>query len=78
MLVGAQAVYFRTHDADLSTQVYTADGDLALDPKVLADELRLERAMGSAGFYQQLGGSRQPGQWYRTERIRGLSRLRES
>src|SRR5262249_47332841 len=45
VLVGAQAVYLRTQDADLSTQVYTADGDLALDPKALADEPRLELAM---------------------------------
>jgi hypothetical protein len=74
VLVGAQAVYFRTRDADLSTQLYTADGDLALDPKVLADEPRLERAMRSAGFFQQPSGSVQPGQWYRTERIGGLIR----
>jgi CRISPR-associated endonuclease Cas2 len=66
VLVGAQAVYLRTQDAELSTQVYTADGDLALDPKALADEPRLEQAMRSAGFFQQPAGSRQPGQWYRT------------
>jgi len=73
VLVGAQAVYLRTQDADLSTQVYTADGDLALDPKALADEPRLELAMRSAGFFQQPTGFGQPGQWYRTEKIGRLT-----
>ncbi|MFL6111786.1 MAG: hypothetical protein ACJ786_10595 [Catenulispora sp.] len=74
VLVGAQAVYLRTQDADLSTQAYTADGDLALDPNALADEPRLEQAMRSAGFFQQPAGSGQPGQWYRTEKIGVLTR----
>jgi hypothetical protein len=74
VLVGAQAVYLRTRDADLSTHAYTADGDLALNPKALADEPRLEQAMRSAGFFQQPTGSGQPGQWYRTEQVGKLVR----
>jgi len=53
VLVGAQAVYLRVGDADLAVTPYTTDGDLAIDPAVLAEIPPLERALMDAGFYQK-------------------------
>lgn len=51
ILVGAQAVYLRVGDADLAVAPYTTDGDLVLDPAVLAEAPPLERALLDAGFH---------------------------
>jgi hypothetical protein len=51
ILVGAQAVYLRVGDADLAVTPYTTDGDLVIDPAVLAEIPPLERALVDAGFY---------------------------
>ncbi|WP_202918749.1 hypothetical protein [Saccharothrix deserti] len=59
VLVGAQAVYLHSGDADLSTAPTTTDADLALSPDRLADEPLIAAAMGGAGFVP--GG--QPGTW---------------
>jgi hypothetical protein len=68
VLVGAQAVYLRTREADLTVALYTADGDLGLDPTRLGADPRLEQAMSGAGFSRQReGGQSQPGTWFRTE-----------
>lgn len=53
VLVGAQAVYLRVGDADLAVSPYTTDGDLVIDPTVLAEIPPLERALLDAGFYPQ-------------------------
>jgi hypothetical protein len=52
IVAGAQAVYLRSGDSDLSLTVapYTTDGDLALDPSGLGDDPTLESAMTWAGF----------------------------
>ncbi len=50
ILVGAQAVYLRTGDADLAVAPYTTDGDLVLDPAVLGLTPPLETALRQAGF----------------------------
>ena len=50
ILVGAQAIYLRTGDADLAIAEYTTDADLALDPALLAEIPPLEEALGQAGF----------------------------
>lgn len=50
ILVGAQAVYLHTGDADVAVAPYTTDGDLALDPRVLGDQPALEAAMTAGGF----------------------------
>lgn len=50
VLVGAQAVYLRVGEADLAVAPYTTDGDLAIDPQVLAEIPPLERALRAAGF----------------------------
>jgi hypothetical protein len=59
ILVGAQAVYAHTDDADFATAPTTTDADLALVPGRLADEPAVVDAMLGAGFEP---GS-QPGSW---------------
>jgi len=51
ILVGAQAIYLHTGDADLGVAEYTTDADLALDPTLLAEIPPLEQALEGAGFY---------------------------
>jgi hypothetical protein len=50
VLVGAQAIYLRVGEADLAIAPFTTDGDLAIDPAVLATIPPLETALMSAGF----------------------------
>lgn len=50
VLVGAQAVYLRVGEADLAVAPFTTDGDLAIDPSVLAEIPPLEQALTDAGF----------------------------
>ena len=50
VLVGAQAVYLRVGEADLAVAPFTTDGDLAIDPRVLADTPALEKALMDADF----------------------------
>jgi hypothetical protein len=59
IVVGAQAVYLRTGPDEEGIAPFTTDGDLALDPKLLAGEPVLEAAMEAAGFVLQ----DQPGVW---------------
>ncbi|WP_207926216.1 hypothetical protein [Actinocrispum wychmicini] len=59
VLVGAQAVYLHTGDADFATAPTTTDADLALVPDRLADEPVLAEAMRAAGFVP----GTQPGIW---------------
>jgi hypothetical protein len=50
VLVGAQAVYLRVGEANLAVAPYTTDGDLAIDPAILANIPPLEEALMNAGF----------------------------
>jgi hypothetical protein len=59
ILVGAQAIYIHTGDADIAVPAYTTDGDLLLEPARLKDEPKLAEAMERAEFRR---GS-QPGSW---------------
>lgn len=59
VLVGAQAVYLHSGDADFVTPPTTTDADLALVPDRLADEPSIVEAMRAAGFVP----GRQPGSW---------------
>lgn len=61
VLVGAQAVYLRTGEADVGVAPYTIDGDLAIDPVTLGENPLLEEAMKRGGFVRDI----QPGQWVR-------------
>jgi hypothetical protein len=59
VLVGAQAIYLHTGDADLNVPPTTTDADLALAPTKLRDTPLLEDAMRDADFV--LGAN--PGAW---------------
>jgi hypothetical protein len=50
VVVGAQAVYLRTHMLDGSIAPYTTDGDFALDPRGLAATPNLDETLRAAGF----------------------------
>lgn len=66
-LVGAQAVHLRTRAGGGTMTSYTTDADLTVDPAVLADEPRLERAMTDAGFV----AGNNPGSWLRSSALGG-------
>jgi hypothetical protein len=74
VLAGAQAVYVRAGAADLHTNVspYTSDADLAIDPRLLGTDPRLEDAMRAAGFrlLRQPDGRTEPGIWTATATVR--------
>jgi hypothetical protein len=61
ILVGAQAIYLHTGEADLAVAAYTTDADLALDPELLSDIPPLEQALIEAGFHPM--GSQGVGVW---------------
>jgi len=50
ILVGAQAIYLHTGDADLAVPGFTTDGDLAIDPAGLEPEPNLAATLEWAGF----------------------------
>lgn len=61
-VVGAQAVYLRTGGADVALAEATKDSDLAIDPRELRSDPRIEVAMERAGFYPNpFSVSRAPG-----------------
>jgi hypothetical protein len=64
-IVGAQAIYLRSVELDLSVAAYTSDADLGLDPKHLVDEPLLQQAMTNAGFVRT--SSDLAGSWSREE-----------
>jgi hypothetical protein len=66
---GAQAVYLRTGDAGLSIAPYTTDGDVALDPGVLAKTPEIAQAMTGAGFVPL--DKQDPGVWIASGHIKG-------
>ena len=61
ILVGAQAVYLHTGNADLAVAEHTTDADLALDPALLDAIPPLEQALQDAGFHPM--GTRGVGVW---------------
>lgn len=62
IVIGAQAIYLHTGNAQVALAEATKDSDLALDPRRLDDEPLLEEAMSRAGFYPN-PVSNQPGAW---------------
>jgi hypothetical protein len=62
ILVGAQAIYLRTGSAMFALAEATKDSDLAIDPRTLGADPRLEEAMTDAGFILN-PVSQQPGAW---------------
>ncbi len=62
ILIGAQAIYLRTGNAAFALAEATKDSDLAIDPRTLGEDPRLEEAMTEAGFILN-PVSQQPGAW---------------
>lgn len=62
ILVGAQAIYLRTGSATFALAEATNDSDLAIDPRTLGEDPRLEEAMTGAGFILN-PVTQQPGAW---------------
>lgn len=62
ILIGAQAIYLRTGSATFALAEATKDSDLAIDPRTLGEDPRLEEAMTVAGFVLN-PVSQQPGAW---------------
>lgn len=50
ILVGAQAVYHHTGDADLNVPLLTTDGDLAINTRDLAEVPEIGSVLRAAGF----------------------------
>lgn len=77
IVVGAQAIYLRTGDADLAIAPYTTDGDLALNPTLLGDDPLLDHAMREANFTQTRRdqGHEEPGIWVEPVDVRGKIEL---
>lgn len=50
ILVGAQAIYLHVGEADMAVAVMTKDADLALDPRRLMPEPKIEEALRKAGL----------------------------
>ncbi|MEO7058887.1 MAG: GSU2403 family nucleotidyltransferase fold protein [Lapillicoccus sp.] len=68
IVIGAQAVYLRTGGAQVALAEATKDSDLAMDPRRLGDDPRVEAAMSGAGFIPN-PVSRQPGAWINPQGI---------
>src|SRR5258705_182071 len=62
VLVGAQAVYFHTGDADVAVAPYTKDADVALDAANLRESPTIDSAMKAGGF----APTDQPGHWIKS------------
>ncbi|OLT19918.1 hypothetical protein BJF78_10125 [Pseudonocardia sp. CNS-139] len=65
-VVGAQAIYLRSADVDLTVATFTSDADFSVDPDLLESEPLLQQAMTAAGFMRK---DRWPGQWYASRRV---------
>lgn len=68
VLVGAQAIYLYTGDADVPIATETKDSDLLVDPSFLDPDPKLEEAMTAAHFVRNLEGG-QPGEWLNRDGI---------
>lgn len=75
IVVGAQAIYLHAGASDIGIAPYTTDGDLALDPTILADAPELETTMRSAGFDILPQPAGQPGIWCVTLDIEGVETI---
>jgi len=71
ILVGAQAVYLRAGEGELAVAPYTTDGDIAIDPGLLAKEPELAKAMAGALFQV----STEVGRWLAERTIDGKQYL---
>jgi hypothetical protein len=70
VVVGAQAIYMCTGDADIADPPYTTDADIALTPSDLADAPLLEELMRRGNFTRRA----QPGAWHKEVSVEGEPR----
>ncbi|HEY5815441.1 MAG TPA: hypothetical protein VIS95_03775 [Solirubrobacterales bacterium] len=64
IVAGAQAIYLQVGPGSLPIADFTTDGDLALDPKRLADDPTLASLMEAGGFeLKRYEGAQEPGIW---------------
>lgn len=63
VLVGAQAIYLHTGEADIAVAPFTTDADVIIDPGGLTDHPIIGEALQASGFL--LGD--QPGQWVKDD-----------
>jgi hypothetical protein len=68
IVIGAQAIYLRTAGTPVALAEATKDSDLALDPRRLDDDPRIEESMSRGGFYRNSVDG-QPGAWLNPEGI---------
>lgn len=68
VLVGAQAIYLHTGDADIAVPAFTTDGDLVIEPSRLKSEPKLAEAMARAHFEPGV----QPGSWLATREVESV------
>lgn len=73
IVVGAQAVYLRTGEANLAIAPYTTDGDLVINPSLLGDDPLLDQAMLGANFtlMRRPEGHEEPGIWIQPAQVNG-------
>src|SRR5213593_2524133 len=64
VLVGAQAVYVHTGRSTMAVAEYTTDADIAIDPRRIASQPKLDQVFTSAGFTR----GDQPGTWLSSAR----------
>lgn len=65
IVIGAHAIYLRVAATDVALAPFTRDSDLAIDPRELAPEPRLDEVMQKVGF--RLRSPREPGVWLRED-----------
>jgi hypothetical protein len=77
IVVGAQAVYLRTGEANLAIAPYTTDGDLAINPSLLGNDPLLNQAMLDANFalMRRPEGHEEPGMWIAPADVNGKIEL---
>lgn len=77
IVVGAQAVYLRTGEANLAIAPYTTVGDLAINPSLLGDDPLLSQAMLDANFTLMMRpeGHEEPGIWIEPADVNGVIEL---
>src|SRR3954454_6652417 len=68
VLVGAQAIYLYTGQADVPVATTTKDSDIVIDPTLIGNDPLLEEAMSTADFHRNLV-SGQPGEWLNADGI---------
>jgi hypothetical protein len=68
VIVGAQAIYLHTGDAELAVAPYTTDGDVVIDPSRLRNDPKLAEALNGAGFS---AGTQHVGTWIMRRPLEG-------